>query len=119
MFEYASGDHNSLRSSPNRQGTKQNHKINISKATHIMSVSHCTKFTIIKIPYNLWSRELSYISCYQHRHTDLNCLPLAAILPMTIYRGRPTSIMLENLPIMLSRISQKSSLLCPSISLLC
>jgi len=30
--------------------------------------------------------------------------------------SRPASIMLENLPIMLSGISQKSSLLCPSIS---
>jgi len=29
---------------------------------------------------------------------------------------RPASIMLKNLPIMLSGISQKSSLLCPSIS---
>jgi len=33
--------------------------------------------------------------------------------------GWPASIMLENLPIMLSGISQKSSPLCPSISLLC
>jgi len=32
---------------------------------------------------------------------------------------RPVSIMLENLSIMLSGISQKSSLLCSSISLLC
>jgi len=37
----------------------------------------------------------------------------------SLANSRPASIILENLPIMLSGISQKSSLLCPSISLLC